>query len=90
MEIKHSVRFGFSRHSKNLSLYIENILSWTYTRVPLVAQMVQKQLAMQKTQVRSLGWEDPQNGMLSLFSHITQNQKKRERLCVLIFTFKTV
>ena len=53
--------------------------------------MVQKQPAMQKTRGQSLGWEDPQDGMLSLFSHITQNQKKKERENVcLIFTFKTV
>ena len=47
--------------------------------------MEKTQPAMQETRVQSLGWEDPQDGMLSLFSHITQNQKKkkkRERECV--------
>ena len=51
--------------------------------------MVKNQPAMQETRVQSLGWEDPQDGMLLLFSHITQNQKKkkkkrreRERVCV--------
>ena len=77
MEIKHTVRFGFSRHSKNLSLNMENIPSWIYIRVLLVAQMVKNQPAMQETWVRSLGWEDPlEDGMLSLFNHIIQNQKK--------------
>ena len=59
MEIKHTVRFGFSRHSKNLSLNMENIPSWIYIRVPLVAQMVKNQSEIQETRVRSVGWEDP-------------------------------
>ena len=30
-----------------------------------------------ETRVQSLGWEDPlEKGMLSVFNHITQNQKK--------------
>ena len=90
MEIKHTVRFGFSRHSKNLSLNIENIPSWIYTRVPLVALMVKNQSEIQETWIRSLGWEDPlEDGMLSLFNHITQNNKKKIRV-LLIITFKTV
>ena len=59
MEIKHTVRFGFSRHSKNLSLNMENIPSWIYIRVLLVAQMVKNQPEMQETRVRSVSWEDP-------------------------------
>ena len=50
--------------------------------------MVKNQPAMQETWVRSLGWEDPlEDGMLSLFNHITQNKTKK---VLLIFTFKTV
>ena len=42
-----------------------------------MAQMLKNQSAMQETWVQYLGWEDPpEEGMLSVFNHITQNQKK--------------
>ena len=42
-----------------------------------LVQMVKNQPAMQETWVQSLGWKDPlEEGMLSVFNHITQNPKK--------------
>ena len=41
-----------------------------YTCVSLVAQMVKYPPAMQETQVRSLGWEDPMKKEMSTHSSI--------------------
>ena len=43
---------------------------WIYKLVPLVAQMVKNLPAMQETQVRFLGWEDPLEKEITTHSNI--------------------
>ena len=51
---------------------INNYTDTTGFKASLVAQMVRNQPAMQETQVRSLGWEDPlKKGMVTHSSILT-------------------
>ena len=65
---------------------INNYTDTTGFKASLVAQMVRNQPAMQETQVRSLGWEDPlKKGMVTHSSILAWRIPRTEEPCRLQF-----
>ena len=59
MSLFDSLLFTFCESTVDFYIFVGMRLTWNILYIQLVAQKVKSLLAMQETQVWSLGWEEP-------------------------------